>query len=242
MLICLGSAIIYELDITHRELRMLKDNYFLMKKIMKEEIRKEFIDEILENNYLICKYRQGFAEYKKIVNVSINSEVYNEITSIENRVKARANVYKMTDIQNTEDKLKRLLDAEKQKGIHLSKYKEIEIKLENSNIDNEHKSFNISEIKDRDGENIENSYGEVEPYIPSAKEELLQLLRAFRNQKNFMKMKEIVMKEKQELDIFNLKQQLTSNQCLLEQLSKPEKREQKLRQELFFTQQSLATW
>ena len=106
---------------------------------MREEIRKEFIDEILENNYLICKYRQGFAEYKKIVNVNINIEVYNEITSIENRDKARANVYKMTDIQNTEDKLKRLLDAEKQKGIHLPKSKEVEIKLENSNIDNEHK-------------------------------------------------------------------------------------------------------
>ena len=122
-----------------------------MEKMMREEIRKEFIDEILENNYLISKYIQGFAEYKKIVNVSINSEVYNEIMSIENQVKARANVYKMTDIQNTEDKLKRLLDAEKQKGLHLPKFKEVEIKLENSNIDNEHKSINISEIKERDG-------------------------------------------------------------------------------------------
>lgn len=43
-----GSAIIYELDVTHRELRMLKDNYYLMEKMMREEIRKEFIDEILE--------------------------------------------------------------------------------------------------------------------------------------------------------------------------------------------------
>ena len=221
---------------------MLKDNYFLMEKMMREEIRKEFIDEILENNYLICKFRQGFIEYKKIVIVSINNEVYNEITSIENRVKSRANVYKLTDIQNTEDKLKRFLDAEKQKSLHLPKFKEVEIKLENSNIDNEHRSISISEIKDRDGENTENSYEEVEPYIPSAREELLQLHRALRNQKNFMKMKEIVMKEKHERVIFNLKQQLTSKQCLWELLSELEKREQKLRQEQFFTQQGLATW
>ena len=69
----------------------------------------------LKNNNLISKYKQGFDEYKKDVNCRINSEVYNEITSIENRVKARANVYKMTDIQNTEDKLKRLIDAENKK-------------------------------------------------------------------------------------------------------------------------------
>ena len=124
----------------------------------------------------------------------------------------------------------------------MPKFKEVEIKLENSNIDNEHRSINISEIKNRDGENTENSYEEVEPYIQSAREELLQLHRALRNQKNFMKMKEIVLKEKYERVIFNLKQQLTSNQYLWEQLSESEKREQKLRQELFFTQQSLATW
>ena len=195
----------------------------------------------LKNNYLISKYRQGFAEYKNIVNVSINSEVYNEITSIENRVKARANVYKMTDIQTPEEKLKRLLDAEKQKGIHIPKSKEIEIKLNSSNADNELKSNNISEIRDREDEKSDTNYGEFEPYIPSAREELLQLHRALRNQKNFMKMKEIIMKEKHEREIFNLKQQLTSNQCLWEQLSESEKREQIMRQELFFTQQSLAT-
>lgn len=196
----------------------------------------------LKNNNLISKYKQGFDEYKKDVNCRINSEVYNEITSIENRVKARANVYKMTDIQNTEDKLKRLIDAEKQKGIHIPRPKEPEIKLNSSNVDYEPKSNNISEIRDRDEhDKSDTDYGEVEPYIPSAREELLQLHRALRNQKNFMKMKEIIMKEKHEREIFNLKQQLTSNQCLWEQLSESEKREQIMRQELFFTQQSLAT-
>ena len=96
----------------------------------------------------------------------------------------------------------------------MPKFKEVEIKIENSNIDNEHKSINISEIKNRDGENTENSYEKVEPYIQSAREELLQLHRALWNQKNFMKMKEIVLKEKHERVIFNLKQQLTSKQCL----------------------------
>lgn len=56
-----------------------------------------------------------------------------------------------------------------------------------------------------------------------------------------MRLKEIVLKEKHERDIFNLKQQLTSNQCLWEQLAESEKRESIMKQELLFTQQSLST-
>lgn len=59
-----GKKIIYELDVTHRELRMLKDNYYLMEKMLREEIRKQFVDEIAEKDFLITKYRQEFAEYK----------------------------------------------------------------------------------------------------------------------------------------------------------------------------------
>ena len=54
-------------------------------------------------------------------------------------------------------------------------------------------------------------------------------------------MKEVLQKEKHDREMFNLKQQLTSNACLWEQLAESEKREQIMRQELFFTQQSLAT-
>jgi predicted nuclease with TOPRIM domain len=100
---------------------MLKDNYYLMEKMMREEIKNQFIDEITEKDYLLKKYREGFAEYKTRVNKGISSEVYNEITTIENRVKARANVYKMTDIQNLQEKMKRLENAEKQKGVPVYK-------------------------------------------------------------------------------------------------------------------------
>jgi hypothetical protein len=238
MLICIGAAIIYELDITHRELRMLKDNYYLMETMMREEILKQFIDEITEKNFLIKKYREAFAEYKTRVNKDISSEVYNEITTIESRVMARANVYKMTDIENIEDKLKRLQNAEKHKGLPIFKAMERVVKLDKDDGD---LSKDISEHHHNGENNQGEDYGAYEPYMPSAREEILQLHRALRNQKNFMRMKEIMMKEKHEREIFNLKQQLTSNQCLWEQLAESEKREAIMRQELFFTQQSLAT-
>ena len=236
-----GASIIYELDITHRELRMLKDNYYLMERMMREEIQRQFIDEITEKDYLIKKYREGFDEYKTRVNKGISSEVYNEITTIENRVKARATVYKQTDIKSVADMMKRLNDAEKQKGIIIHKNKEFDFKAEASESADEKVSINISEFKHKNDNDDDTNYGSYEPYMPSAREEIVQLHRALRNQKNFMRMKEIMMKEKHEREIFNLKQQLTSNQCLWEQLAESEKREQVMRQELFFTQQSLAT-
>ena len=239
LIVIIGAAIIYELDITHRELRMLKDNYYLMERMMREEIQKQFIDEITEKDHLIRKYKEGFDEYKTRVNKGISSEVYNEITTIENRVKARANVYKMTDIQGIQEKLSRLQAAEKQKGVSMVKSEDPEVKLDFENDSNY--SREVSNYRQGESEKDDTNYGAYEPYMPSAREELLQLHRALRNQKNFMRMKEIMVKEKHEREIFNLKQQLTSNQCLWEQLAESEKREAIMRQELFFTQQSLAT-
>ena len=37
-----GNQMVYELDVTNRELRSLKDHYYLMETYMREEIRKEF--------------------------------------------------------------------------------------------------------------------------------------------------------------------------------------------------------
>jgi hypothetical protein len=141
-----GASIIYELDITHRELRMLKDNYYLMERMMREEIQRQFIDEITEKDYLIKKYREGFKEYKERVNKGISSEVYDEITTIEERVKARANVYKMTDIKGTFDLMKRLTDAERQKGLQL-KIKDAEVRFENGGEFEEKKSITSYEVR-----------------------------------------------------------------------------------------------
>ena len=56
----------------------------------------------------------------------------------------------------------------------------------------------------------------------------------------FWKAKEVLTKDKYERQIFVLKKQLTSNAALWEQLAEAEKREKVLKQELVYTQQSLA--
>lgn len=43
-----GSQLIYELDVASRELRVLKDNYRLMRGLMMRELRHEYIRAIQE--------------------------------------------------------------------------------------------------------------------------------------------------------------------------------------------------
>jgi hypothetical protein len=37
-----GNQIVYELDLANRELRMLKDNFYLMERLMRKEIRLDY--------------------------------------------------------------------------------------------------------------------------------------------------------------------------------------------------------
>ena len=41
-----GNAMIYELDVTNRELRTLKDHYYLMEGYMREEIQRDFMQRL----------------------------------------------------------------------------------------------------------------------------------------------------------------------------------------------------
>jgi hypothetical protein len=73
-----------------------------------------------------------------------------------------------------------------------------------------------------------------------ARQELAEMWTEMRRLRIFWKAKEVLTKDKYERQIFVLKKQLTSNAALWEQLAEAEKREKVLKQELVYTQQSLA--
>jgi len=60
-----GNSMIYELDVTNRELRTLKDHYYLMEKFMRDEINKEYMREMTDKENDIVKNRDNFGDYKK---------------------------------------------------------------------------------------------------------------------------------------------------------------------------------
>lgn len=74
-----------------------------------------------------------------------------------------------------------------------------------------------------------------------AREEIVKLQELIRKQRLMYRMKEVLIKQQYEYKIDNLKQQLTSNACLWEQLAESEKRENILKQELQKGQQEIAT-
>jgi hypothetical protein len=41
-----GSQLLYDLDLTSRELRTLKDNIHVMERMMRTEVRNEYVREI----------------------------------------------------------------------------------------------------------------------------------------------------------------------------------------------------
>ncbi len=41
-----GSQLLYDLDLTSRELRTLKDNIHMMERMMRTELRNEYVREI----------------------------------------------------------------------------------------------------------------------------------------------------------------------------------------------------
>lgn len=75
----------------------------------------------------------------------------------------------------------------------------------------------------------------------AAREEILRLQDVIRMIRTHYKLKEVLQKDKHQFQIDNLRQQLTSNTTLWEQLAESEKREKILKQEVERAQQEIAT-
>jgi hypothetical protein len=78
---------VYELDLANRELRMLKDNFYLMERLMRKEIRLDYDKYIKEKDNEIHMLKESFDSYKLELNNEIKSEVAKEIMTLDKRVK-----------------------------------------------------------------------------------------------------------------------------------------------------------
>ena len=78
-----GSNMIYELDNSAKELRMMKDNIFLMEKMMREEIHKDYSEQLIFKDNQIKKLRESFKSYKNELNEDIKADIDREQSEIE---------------------------------------------------------------------------------------------------------------------------------------------------------------
>ena len=63
-----GNAMIYEHDHTQRELKFLKENYYLMEKTMRKEIHSEYQVRLDEYQAKMKRNTEKFGEYRKEIN------------------------------------------------------------------------------------------------------------------------------------------------------------------------------
>jgi len=62
-----GSQLIYELDVSSRELRVLRDNYRLMQTMMMEELRSKYCRSIQSKENKIAQLRERAQQQQELV-------------------------------------------------------------------------------------------------------------------------------------------------------------------------------
>lgn len=58
-----GNSMIYELDHTSRQLRLIKDNIFTMEAKLKEKVRLSFDKDLEQSRLELAETRKKFTEY-----------------------------------------------------------------------------------------------------------------------------------------------------------------------------------
>jgi len=70
-----GNNLIYELDMTTRQLRLLKDNIFLLEKNLTEKIKLCYDRELDQTRMHLADFRKQFGEYQAGVSEKIKALV-----------------------------------------------------------------------------------------------------------------------------------------------------------------------
>lgn len=192
----------------------MKDSIFMMERMMRQELRHEYERAIVERENEKNKYKESFSTYKDDLNNQIKEEVAIRINETQQDIK---NLVQKKIMQSAGIKPPPGFGA-------VIRQDSFEIDLDNS----------------KNG--LKKTQKELGYYEEKQMQEINALNKFIRKYKVFTKLKEVVQREKHEKELFNQKKKLTSNECLWEQLGEAEKRENIIKQELYFAQQNLTTY
>ena len=98
-----GNNLIYELDMSTRQLRLMKDNVFGLEKTLKETMRLYFDKDLQQTRTLLAEQKRKFKEYQLTLNSYMRENVTENINYIDEVMKKRVEAYK--DVHNEQDTL-----------------------------------------------------------------------------------------------------------------------------------------
>jgi len=90
--------LIYELDMSTRQLRLMKDNVFGLEKCIKENMRLHFDKDLEQTRTLLAEQKRKFKEYQLTLNSYMRENVTENINYIDEVMKKRVEAYK--DVHN----------------------------------------------------------------------------------------------------------------------------------------------
>jgi hypothetical protein len=98
-----GNNLIYELDRSTRQLRLMKDGVFMLEKGLKESIRLRFDKDLEVARGLLVQQKKKYGDYKDNLNAHVRGEIKEEINSIDGLMKKRMAELK-SNAANRDDK------------------------------------------------------------------------------------------------------------------------------------------
>lgn len=210
-----GNQLVYELDHSSRQLRMIKDNVFEMEHKLTQTIKLLYERDLDQTRLALDECRRKFSDFQNNINARVMADVRENINSIDQIMKGKAEMFK--DLQK--------LTPQTNTTININN---ITIK----NNGNTHHSGGLSVGDQNYYARVIKEFDSLKIAEKEAREEIIKLQEVLRKGRQFVRFKEVLMKQKYEHKIDNLNQQLNSNTLLWEQLAESEKREKLLKQEL----------
>jgi hypothetical protein len=184
-----GNHIIYELDVTNRELRTLKDHYYLMERELRAEIGGEFRRSLEERGNELKRLGDANGEFR----TKLRNEMSLQVDEVLGEQATKGITALLEEAADPSKNIKPLTATSRRQGPP-------------------------PEVTE---EQIAQQLGSIQNY-----QEILRLEKALRRMKVQGMMKEVLRQEKHEKQIAELKQKLTMNGTLWEQLAESQKREQ----------------
>jgi len=89
-----GNKIIYELDVSKRQLRTFKDNVYKMEEDLRDKLRSEYQNTIKRNLIWIETTQRSFQDFKTDISTKIKADILQEQQLIEKTIKRKAFEYK----------------------------------------------------------------------------------------------------------------------------------------------------
>ena len=101
-----GNNLIYELDKSARQLRLIKDNVYSLESGVKDKVRLYYEKDLADTRLQLAEVKANFARFRENMSASLKADVADNISQIEDRMKV--NIQKETETKKFASKAEQL--------------------------------------------------------------------------------------------------------------------------------------